>query len=120
MEPKNVRATPDNVSEIGQIPDDVMVSISTIWFPPLKLISYQNKGNNMEYLEVKQSELIDKPLWWQLRGLSYTASGYGGKIPTTKMVKHKGRLKRIYIMIYSNSGTAYILDGKTKLIIREV
>lgn len=41
-------------------------------------------------------------------GLSYTASGYGKRIPTTTMVKFEGKWRRVYMCQYSNSGTAYI------------
>ena len=64
-------------------------------------------------------ECFDKPLWWHDKGLSYTASGYGGKIPTTLMVKHNNRMKRVYLMIYSNSGTCYILDHGQRLIVTD-
>jgi len=48
------------------------------------------------------------------RGLSYTRSGYGGRIPTTRMVKLPGspRWRRVYCCIYSNSGTCYVTTGK--------
>jgi len=59
------------------------------------------------------------PLWWQLKGLSYTASGYGGKIPTVYMVKHNHRLKRVYCRILSNIGTCYILDHGERIIIND-
>jgi len=53
-----------------------------------------------------------EPLWWQTRGLSYTASGYGRRIPTRHMVQIPGspRWRRVYCCIYSNSGTCYV-DG---------
>lgn len=58
-------------------------------------------------------------LWWQTegtpsgcsgqdKGLSYTASGYGKRIPTEYMVKYNGKWRRVYCRIYSNSGTLYI------------
>lgn len=49
-------------------------------------------------------------LWWQKQGLSYTASGYGGKIPSTRMVQLPGEKKwrRVYVAIYGNAGTAYV------------
>jgi hypothetical protein len=53
-------------------------------------------------------EAIEIPLWWQERGLSYTASGYGAKIPTSKKVKFRGRLHRVYCTIYGNSGSRWI------------
>lgn len=48
------------------------------------------------------------PLWWQDKGLSYTASGYGARIPTRYMVKFNGKWRRVYCRIYSNNGTLYI------------
>lgn len=50
----------------------------------------------------------EAPLWWHKRGLSYTASGYGGRIPTLYMVRHNGKWRRVYCAIYSNVGTTYI------------
>lgn len=52
----------------------------------------------------------DSPLWWQTKGLSYTASGYGRKIPTQHMVKLLGssRWRRVYCCIHSNIGTCYV------------
>lgn len=47
-------------------------------------------------------------LWWQDKGLSYTASGYGKRIPTEYMVKFNGKWRRVYCCIYSNAGTLYI------------
>jgi len=73
----------------------------------------------LTYLDYRKEDLIERPLWWHLKGLSYTASGYGGKIPTTHMIRHSGRLKRVYVMIWSNSGTAYVLDHGRRLILRE-
>jgi hypothetical protein len=53
-------------------------------------------------------EVIEKPLEWQKRGLSYTATGYGKKIPTRWMVRFNGKFRRVYCAIYSNNGTCYI------------
>lgn len=49
-----------------------------------------------------------KRTWWQDKGLSYTASGYGKRIPTEYMVKFNDKWRRVYCKIYSNSGTLYI------------
>jgi hypothetical protein len=54
-------------------------------------------------------ETRTKPLWWQEKGLSYTASGYGRKIPTQYQVKDNNRWKRVYCACFSNSGTCYFL-----------
>ena len=49
--------------------------------------------------EFKQTEL---PLWGR------SATGYGRRIPTSYMVKHNGKWRRVYVCCYGNSGTAYI------------
>lgn len=35
--------------------------------------------------------------------------GYGSKVPTEYWVKTFGRWRRVYVMIYGNSGSAYVL-----------
>jgi hypothetical protein len=49
---------------------------------------------------------------WQAAGRSFTATGYGRRIPTTRRVQLPGspRWRRVYVCIYSNAGTAYV-DG---------
>lgn len=68
---------------------------------------------------IKPLETIEAPMRWQELGLSYTASGYGSKIPTRYMVKHNNRMKRVYCALYGNSGTCYIIHGAKKLTIEE-
>lgn len=41
-------------------------------------------------------------------GLTWTASGYGARIPTRYMVQVNGKWRRVYAICYSNSGTLYI------------
>jgi len=48
-------------------------------------------------------------------GLSYTSTGYGGKIPTQYMVKYNNRWLRVYCAIYSNVGSLYILSEGNKI-----
>lgn len=47
-------------------------------------------------------------LWWQKEGLSYTASGYGRKIPTRWMIKFENRWYRIHCAIWRKSGKLFI------------
>lgn len=49
-----------------------------------------------------------KPMLHHVHNLSYTASGYGKRIPTQYMVKFNGKWRRVYCKIYSNNGTLYI------------
>lgn len=54
-----------------------------------------------------------------IAGLQYTRSGYGGKIPTTHMVRlpNDKRWRRVYMMIWSNAGTSYVIRGNEKVVI---
>jgi len=63
-----------------------------------------------EKLEAKQLLLR-----WQKEGRSYTATGYGAKIPTIRMVRHNRRWKRVYCMIYSNVGSLFIISKNNKI-----
>ena len=47
----------------------------------------------------------------------YSATGYGRKIPTQYMLRITGRWHRVYMMQYSNSGTAYVRKGGADLIL---
>lgn len=59
----------------------------------------------------------ERPLPWQLAGKSYTASGYGRKIPSRLQVRYQGRWRRVYVCIFSNSGTAYITAGQDWIVV---
>jgi len=56
-------------------------------------------------------------LWWQKRGLMYTSTGYGRKIPTRYMVKYNNRWMRVYCCIYSNIGTCYIESNRQWIVV---
>ena len=69
---------------------------------------------SIKYLE-SEPVLIDKPLPWQLAGRTYTATGYGAKIPSSKCVRVNGRLRRVYVTQYGNAGSAWIiLNGERR------
>ena len=52
----------------------------------------------------------ERPLDWQRLGLQYTATGYGTKIPTSKVIKWSdGKVRRVYCDVYSNVGSCYCL-----------
>jgi hypothetical protein len=45
-------------------------------------------------------------------------TGYGAKIPTQYMVRTIDQTwRRVYCMIYSNSGTCYVMHGKVRTIV---
>lgn len=53
----------------------------------------------------------ERPLWFHLQGLSQTASGYGRKLTTTRVIRIHGEKvwRRVYTMIFSNAGSAYVI-----------
>ena len=53
-----------------------------------------------------------RPLWWHTAGKQFTASGYGKRIPTPFMVRLDKRWRRVYVAIFSNSGTCYVEGPK--------
>ena len=46
-------------------------------------------------------------------------SGYGNRLPTRHMVRLPGsrRWRRVYVCIWSNQGTAYVLNGRDWIVI---
>lgn len=77
---------------------------------------FNGTGKDSEYTGLSVV-LNDNPLWWHKLGLSYTASGYGKAIPTTCTCTFKGKVRRVYCTIYSNSGTCWIVvDGIKRVI----
>ncbi len=48
------------------------------------------------------------PMAHHLAGLTWTASGYGARIPMPYMVQVHGKWRRVYCRIYSNIGTLFI------------
>ena len=73
------------------------------------------------YLE-RPYNLIERPLWWHRSGLSETASGYGAKLRSSKMLRLQGekKLRRIYITCYSNAGSAWIIVNKQRVYLRYI
>jgi hypothetical protein len=72
----------------------------------------------IDYISYKEKDLINKPLAWQKRGLQETASGYGAKLTSTKMLKVGNKMYRVYIAQYGNSGSPYIIKDGKKLFLR--
>lgn len=54
--------------------------------------------------------MSERQLEWQRRGLQYTATGYGTKIPTSKVIRWSdGKVRRVYCDVYSNAGSCYCM-----------
>ena len=60
--------------------------------------------------------MSDRMLEWQRRGAQFTATGYGTKIPTSKVIKWSdGKVRRVYCNIYSNAGSCYCMINGCKV-----
>ena len=70
--------------------------------------SHTRPNGDRDTFWTQSVEARESSLWWQDRGLSFTATGYGSRIPTRYMVKFNGRWRRVYCRQYSNVGTLYI------------
>jgi hypothetical protein len=75
--------------------------------------------NQIEYIEYKKADMIEKLLHWQKMGLMQTSSGYGAKLTTTKMLKVNNKLHRVYCACYGNSGSCYIIKNGSKLYLHD-
>lgn len=81
----------------------------------------------MQRLDHQDYTEIEKPLWFHRRNLMQTATGYGKKLVSSKMIrltswgmKKTGgtkRLYRVYVCCFSNSGTSYVIINRQKTII---
>jgi len=81
---------------------------------------YLQFGKDKGPFQTVMVEHKEKPLRHHLAGLQYTATGYGSKIPTVYMVGFNGRWYRVYVAIFSNAGTSYVLiDGEKVVVDRE-
>lgn len=62
---------------------------------------------------------VYRPLAWQTAGLQQTASGYGRRLTSAYCVRlSDGRMRRVYVTLFSNSGTSWItLGGQTFVVV---
>jgi hypothetical protein len=82
-------------------------------FTDKDIISWQNNGETYHKLNAEQNELLSCPLWWQIRGLRQTASGYGRKLVNGYKINFEGKLYRLYTTCFSNCGsTWFTVRGK--------
>ena len=74
-----------------------------------------NWSNERHVIETANVQMCELP--WQKQGLSFTASGYGNRIPTSWKVKLGGLWRRVYCVIHSNVGTCYVMTKGEKHIV---
>lgn len=62
-----------------------------------------------------RQDLVYAPLDWQKRGLQETASGYGARLNTGYKIHFEGKLYRVYVSQYGNSGSAWFTTKGRKI-----
>ena len=58
----------------------------------------------------REKDIKISPMYHHVHGLSFTASGYGKKLPTQYMVNLGNKWHRVYCVCFSNSGSIYIIS----------
>ena len=76
---------------------------------------------SIQYLKDDQIQAVTiQELWWQRRGLMFTATGYGSKIPTQYMIKLSDNItRRVYCYIFSNVGSIYVMIKGDKVYLND-
>jgi hypothetical protein len=72
---------------------------------------------NTLYLFAVTSELVVSELPWQKRGLQETASGYGARLTSSFKIHYEGKLRRLYVTQYGNSGSHWFKTKGTKVFV---
>lgn len=74
----------------------------------MTLSAYLQHGKAGGPYRTESVQIEERPMPHHDAGLSYTASGYGARIPTPYMVKWLGRWRRVYAACFSNVASYYI------------
>ncbi len=75
--------------------------------------------NTVPYLD-SDYVVIDRPLRYHKLGLTYTARGYGRKIPSRYMLSvDGGRYRRVYATCFSNVASYWVIVLGKKLYLRD-
>ena len=75
--------------------------------------------NTVTYLD-SDYDIWDIPLECHILGLTYTASGYGLKLPTRYMLSiNSGRFRRVYATCVSNVASYWVVVSGKKVYLRD-
>lgn len=72
---------------------------------------------NARHLFAATSQLVVCELPWQKRGLQETASGYGARLTSSFKIHFEGKLHRLYVTQYGNSGSHWFKTKGTKIFV---
>ena len=97
-------------AEIGRY-NGLLCDVLDFDFP----VRFWRESEGLKYL-IYPAVFVEKPLRRHVLGLQYTRTGYGVKIPTSKMAVILGRSYRVYCAIFSNIGSNYVIIGGQRVI----
>jgi hypothetical protein len=68
-------------------------------------------------INADRADLVYDPPQWMNQGLTQTASGYGARLNSGYKIHYCGRVYRIYVTCYSNSGTSWFVARGRRIIV---
>ena len=68
-------------------------------------------------LYADREELVEDLLPWQKRNLQETATGYGARRTSSYKISFEGKLRRLYVTCYSNSGSTWFMHKGRKIFV---
>lgn len=78
------------------------------------------KSRDLNFVNIGRTiylTMLYKPRWFHSKNLSQTTSGYGCKLSMPYMVVVGKRKHRVYLALFSNIGTCYIVKQGLKIIV---
>lgn len=74
---------------------------------------FSGRDSSLSKIICDKTDLVRSEPEWMKRGLQETASGYGAHLNSGYKINFNNRLYRIYVTIYSNSGSCWFkVKGK--------
>lgn len=80
------------------------------------ILSIRNIHPDYALMEIKLQAKVSM-LYHHMHNLQQTVSGYGKRLSTPYRVQYKGKWRRVYMCVYSNTGAAYIGKFEDRLFI---
>lgn len=83
----------------------------------IRSLSTSSDSGTYWRIQADHSNLLYDPPKWMQQGLQETASGYGRKLNSGYKISYCGKLYRVYITIFSNSGSSWFVAKGQKIFV---
>lgn len=77
-------------------------------------------GGQFPRISCLKTDLRYSPPKWMRTGLQQTASGYGARLNSGYEIEYAGRVYRVYVTCYSNSGSAWFMTKGKRIYVDAV